>query len=97
MPKRENFCVTASYAFTSNSSVHVSNYANDGKVNGPVYDSDRMLKPVGGICGTVDKPSEPAKLSVGPCYIPSWCGLLLPCYIPSWCCLHSPCYYLWCK
>ena len=72
MPERENFCVTATYAFKSNQSVHVSNYANDGKVNGPVYDSDHMLKAVGGICGSVEDPTEPAKLSVGPCYIPSW-------------------------
>jgi len=72
MPARENYCVTASYAFTSNNTVHVSNYANDGKVNGGVYSSDSMLKAIGGICGSVDDPNEPAKLSVGPCDIPAW-------------------------
>jgi len=72
LPKSQNFCVTANYSFTSSTHVHVANYANEGGVNGKVYDSDKQVGILGGICGDLDDPSEPSKLSVGPCNLPSW-------------------------
>jgi len=74
LPKSQNYCVTADYSFTdaSRSRVHVANYANEGGVNGKVYDSDKQVGILGGICGDLDDPSEPSKLSVGPCNLPSW-------------------------
>lgn len=52
--------------------VQVHNYANKGEVNGDVVDSNENLKVLGGICGEVVNASEPARLSVGPCKLPSW-------------------------
>jgi len=74
LPSSQNFCVTAEYSYTdaSRSKVHVANYANEGGVNGKVYDSDKQLGILGGICGDIDDPSQPAKLAVGPCNLPKW-------------------------
>lgn len=72
LPVKRNFCVTASYSFNSATEVRVHNYANEDKVNGDVYDSDDTLKALGGICGSVKDKSNPQKLSVGPCRLPSW-------------------------
>ena len=70
LPSSWFYCVTANYTFTGTANeIHVSNYANKGKVNGKVELSDKNV-PFGGICGTVTDPSEPAKLSVGPCKLP---------------------------
>ena len=71
LPSDWFYCVTAHYAFKSDSVLHVSNYANKGKVNGVVEDSDKNV-PFGGICGDVQNASTPAKLSVGPCGLPGW-------------------------
>ena len=46
------------------------NYANKDKVNGEVYDSDKTLSLLGGICGEIDDLKTPAKLMVGPCRLP---------------------------
>jgi len=70
LPKSNNFCVYAQYTMTSPTQVKVHNYANKDKVNGDVYDSDNTLKLLGGICGEIDDPKVPAKLSVGPCRLP---------------------------
>jgi len=72
LPKTQNYCVTANYSFIDEKKVHVSNYANENEVNGKVYDSDKNLGILGGICADLDDPSQPAKLSVGPCNLPSW-------------------------
>lgn len=70
LPNSWFYCVTANYTFTGGAGeIHVSNYANKGQVNGQVERSDKNV-PFGGICGTVSSPSEPAKLSVGPCKLP---------------------------
>jgi len=72
LPKADDFCVTTEYAFIDASHVKVHNYANKGGVNGAVVDSNANLKILGGICGDVVNASEPARLSVGPCKLPSW-------------------------
>jgi len=72
LPAKRNYCVTADYEFKSDTEVRVHNYANEDKVNGNVYDSDDTLKALGGICGNVKDKSNPQKLSVGPCRLPSW-------------------------
>ena len=69
LPSDWFYCVTATYTFVSDSRIHVANYANKGKVNGKVENSDKNV-PFGGICGDVT--SAPAKLSVGPCGLPAW-------------------------
>jgi len=72
LPASQNFCVTAQYSFTDagKSEVHVHNYDNSGGVNGQVYDSDKRLAILGGICADLDDPTQPAKLMVGPCKLP---------------------------
>eukprot|EP00937_MAST-01D_sp_MAST-1D-sp2_P006571 g6571.t1 len=72
LPKTWFYCVTATYTFTSSDEIHVANYANKGKVNGVVEQSDKNV-PFGGICGSVTNANETAaKLSVGPCKLPQW-------------------------
>ena len=74
LPASHNYCVTAEYSYTdaTHSKAHVHNYANQDMVNGKVYDSDKQLGILGGICADVNDPSQPAKLSVGPCNLPKW-------------------------
>jgi len=74
LPENQNYCVTAQYSFTDSTKTkaHVSNYANEGGINGKVYDSDKQVGILGGICADLPDPSEPAKLSVGPCNLPTW-------------------------
>jgi len=74
LPASQNYCVTAQYSYTdaSKTAAHVHNYANQDAVNGKVYDSDKQLGILGGICADVADPAQPAKLSVGPCNLPSW-------------------------
>jgi len=67
LPKDQNFCVRARYSYNSKTELAVHNYANVGKVNGKVMDSDQQLKTLGGICGEVTDAKQPAKLLVGPC------------------------------
>ena len=72
LPSTWFYCVTATYTFESGATgVHVSNYANKGQVNGVVEDSDKNV-PFGGICASMPNYTEPGKLSVGPCALPSW-------------------------
>jgi len=70
LPKSNNYCVTAFYTMTSDTNVKVHNYANKDKVNGEVYDSDKTLSLLGGICGEIDDLKTPAKFMVGPCRLP---------------------------
>jgi len=70
LPKENNYCVTAEYTMKTETSVKVHNYANQDKVNGPVYDSDNTLSILGGICGEIQDEKVPAKLLVGPCRVP---------------------------
>jgi len=74
LPASQDYCVTAAYSFTdaSKTTVHVHNYANGDRVNGKVYDSDKNVGILGGICADLKDPAHPAKLSVGPCNLPSW-------------------------
>jgi len=65
LPVNERFCVVATYDQTDATHVKVHNYANIGKVNGEVDDSDTHVKALGGICGKAT--SETGKLAVGPC------------------------------
>jgi len=70
LPAEDNYCVTAMYEKKSDTRVRVHNYANKDKVNGEVYDSDKTLSLLGGICGQTT--SVPGKLEVGPCRLPSF-------------------------
>merc|ERR1712188_303568 len=70
LPPWTNYCVTANYTITSPTTVGVYNYANSFEVNGPAKG--------GPLCAVVKDPSQPSKLSVGPCalspdnYGPYW-------------------------
>ena len=72
LPARDNFCVTAEYSRLDSGGLKVHNYANVNRVNGEVYDSDKNIGFLGGICADVPDAKSPAKLSVGPCYVPKW-------------------------
>ena len=76
LTKNELYCVVANYTLTGPTSVGVYNYANVGEVNGPVHD--------GNICAVVPDTTEPAKLAVGPCFLPS------SLYGPYWVVLAGP-------
>merc|ERR1711988_1357869 len=65
LPVNERYCVVATYDQSDATHVKVHNYANIGKVNGQVDDSDQHVKALGGICGKAT--SESGKLEVGPC------------------------------
>jgi len=72
LPVDQNYCVYAEYKKTTDTGLHVHNYANEGGVNGKVEDSDQAVKLLGGICAEITDANQPAKLSVGPCRLPTF-------------------------
>ena len=70
LPVTDNFCVTAQYVLTGKNRVSVFNYARRGGVDGAIR--------FGQLQALVDNLDEPAKLKVGPRFLP---GFL---YGPYW-------------
>ena len=62
LPKTSFYCVAARYSSDGPNKVKVYNYDNKGKVNGAAHSTN--------ICGTVANASEPAELTVAPCFLP---------------------------
>jgi len=79
----QNYCVAATYGFDGakieaggipidpfyrGPVISVYNYANDGKVNGPLTNEDAMI-----LCARVpDSEDETSKLAVAPCFLPTF-------------------------
>ena len=64
LPLDEDYCVYAQYTVTAPQRVSVTNYANKDMVNGQVKG--------GNLCAVIPDASQPAKLKVGPCFLPSF-------------------------
>ncbi|KAJ3079520.1 hypothetical protein HK102_003728 [Quaeritorhiza haematococci] len=66
LPRGSNFCVYANYTKTSDTSISIFNYANRGGVNQNAFSTNPRLR------GVIKNTAEPAKLSVGPSFLPSF-------------------------
>lgn len=73
LPENSFYCVVATYELENSSVpffdgkvVSVYNYANRNSVNGNNMNAGQKL------CARQEKPSDPAKLSVAPCFLPNF-------------------------